>query len=619
MTHSNQPSPTPAGIQGAASPDAAPPPGGMWEHTFGEASAPVGKLGGVQAPKGVHLRERPLPDGDTLGAPIPFNGLVYIERRTAQAHANQRWCYVVATEAGTAGFCEERYLAIDPPEPTATLRRTSSGERLAAVAEEAYGPPTSEDNSRLQVQALYLANRDRAGVKLDHVDLSLKDRALRGDDQEQTLKTYKGAKLIAGDAIWIPSQAFIEQLKAAGAVTGGSTYAAEAWNTAKDVVGGAVDQARYTAGFMVGLLEGSYNAIVDLFKGAVDMVEAVLKIVWNLVTGNPGGIKDMLMAWVDKMKLAWEHRGDIADEFLKKWNADSPWDRGLFQGEVLGWLAMTVLLILMTMGEAAPGAIGSIALRWPQLTRLVTAVDTLGDVTTYLGAAAKALKLPGKAAGHVAGKLGRAARRGEHVSQEASKEAANSGMKAEQTAEDISKRAQTTSEKAKQKAGEFITVTGYAQHPRVYPWVKNPDGMVRSVDQALEIARVHGIEIPDDILLRKVKGKMLPDNTYALYFQRHGRDPKKLVRWEEFYDKHLDELVVRIDEMVFHSDEAIVAILSHEMHELNELRRIFEEAGGAINMQKLYNLINPGIARNLHDQAWDVADQLVMKMRTGAK
>src|SRR6185436_3358601 len=131
------------------------------------------------------------------------------------------------------GFCEERYLALDPPEPTARLRRTAPGERLAAIAEEAFGPATDDTNSRLQVQVLYLANRGRAGVKLDHVDLGLADRALRGDDEEQTLKIYIGATVIAGDAIWIPSKTFLEQLKAAGAVTGGSTYVAGAWNTAK--------------------------------------------------------------------------------------------------------------------------------------------------------------------------------------------------------------------------------------------------------------------------------------------------------------------------------------------------------------------------------------------------
>jgi hypothetical protein len=414
----------------------APAPAGMWDHTFGEASTPVGKLGRVQAPKGVYLRERPLPGAPSPGSPVPFNGLVYVERRTNQGHANERWCYVVATEHGTAGFCEERYLAIDPPEPTAMLRPTAAGERLAVIAENAYGVAKDDNNSRLYVQALYLANRDRAGVRLDHVDLSFKDRAVRGEDERHTLEIYKGATVIAGNSLWIPSRPFIDQLKAAGAITGGGGSIAGVWGTAKEAVGGAVDVAKYAAGFVVGTLEGAYNAIVDLFKGALDMVEAAFKVVWNLVTGNLGAIKAMLMGWVDKMKLAWEHRGEIADAFLKKWNAESAWDRGLFQGEVLGWLMMTVLLILVTMGEDAPAALAGIAVRWPQLVKLIKAVDTLGDVTTYLGAAAKAVKLPGKAVAFAAGKMGKAGRVAEHVAEDVGKDAGRAGKKADNAAAD---------------------------------------------------------------------------------------------------------------------------------------------------------------------------------------
>src|SRR5262249_25535062 len=149
--------------------------------------------------------------------------------------------------------------------------------------------------------------------------------------------------------------------------------------------------------------------------------------------------KDMLMGWVDKMKVAWGHRGQIADEFLAKWNAESSWDRGLFQGEVLGWVAMTVLLILITMGEAAPGALAGIALRWPQLVKLLRTVNALGDVTTYLGAAANVVKLPGKAARYIAAKLGRA----ESVAEQVTEDAGQSAMRAATKADDAARHGAT--------------------------------------------------------------------------------------------------------------------------------------------------------------------------------
>jgi hypothetical protein len=161
---------------------------------------------------------------------------------------------------------------------------------------------------------------------------------------------------------------------------------------------------------------------------------------------------------------------------------------------------------------------------------------------------------------------------------------------------------------------EVIEIRGYAQGPRL-KWAKNPDGSIRTVDEAIEIARKNGVEMPDDILLRKVSGKFLPNNTYADYFRVTSNDPGKIIRWEDFYNKDLDQLLVRVEQSMFESDEAIVAILGHELHELNILRRLFEESGGTMTYRQLHYLINPGIKGNLHDQAWDLADQLVYAMR----
>ncbi len=251
---------------------------------------------------------------------------------------------------------------------------------------------------------------------------------------------------------------------------------------------------------------------------------------------------------------------------------------------------MTALIVIVTAGEAA---LPMIAGRWANIVRILKAVDALGDVTTY---AAKAGKLPGKAYDHVRGKLGKGA------------EAAGDGG---QEAASVSA---VGSSRSKDRQPEVVAVKGYAQGPRLQ-WAKNPDGAVRSVDEAVEIARRHGVVIPDDILIRKVKGKYMPDRTFAQYYSHRGTDPNKRVSWQDFYDKDLDELLVRIDDAVFQSDEAIVAIMAHEMHELNNLRRLFAETGGSMSVRRLHYLINPGIKGNLHDQAWDVADQIVTSMR----
>jgi hypothetical protein len=385
---------------------------GPWEQMFGAASTAVNKLGRVQAPKGRTLLQRPDPgSAPSVPAPLPFNTRVMVVRRSTQPSAAQRWCYVTAPDSGAAGFCEERYLAIDPPEPHAQLRRVEGKETLGKIARDVYGAHIKGSNDeRLYVQGLYEANKDRAGVKLTPVSLSWFETAFRAGAEERTLEVYRGIEVLKGLSLWIPSNAFMQRLKASGAITTGSTELTKAWRAAAEVADDVIEAVTYASGFIVGLLEGAWSAIVDLFKGAAEMIEVVAKTLYHLVSGNPGRIKDMLMKWVDKMKSTWGRRGWIASEFMRKWNAPGGWDRGRFQGEVLGWVMMTVLIIIATLGSGAAASAGSLAGRFPQIAKLLKTVDAVGDITTYLGGALQGIraagKLPEAASNIVRGKLG---------------------------------------------------------------------------------------------------------------------------------------------------------------------------------------------------------------------
>ena len=378
----------------------------MWRQVIGEHSTRVGKMARVRAPLGVRLRSQPAP-GASNTVILPFDELVQVERKT-----DHGWCWVVALEkyTGETGFCEEQFLSIDPPEPTAHLYQVQSGETLGAIATRYYGKSMdAENNARLYVQALYIANKGHAGVYIDDVDLDWDETLLRSRSEEETLKIYKGAKVRKGLAIWVPSENFIVQLKAQGLVTSGSTEVMKAWRRVKEFVNDAIWAVKYAAGFIVGLLKGAWNAIADVFKGAAEMIETVAKTLYHLITGNPGKIKKMLMGWVDKLKLAWKNRGQIASDFMDKWEAKSGWDRGLFQGEVLGWVMMTALIVIVTAGA---GAIAQISGKWKFVIDVLKLAQEAGDLGTYVRAAGK---LPGKAAEIVASKLGSVAEKGGRV------------------------------------------------------------------------------------------------------------------------------------------------------------------------------------------------------------
>jgi hypothetical protein len=161
-----------------------------------------------------------------------------------------------------------------------------------------------------------------------------------------------------------------------------------------------------------------------------------------------------------------------------------------------------------------------------------------------------------------------------------------------------------------------LKIAGYAHSPSL-KWLPNPGGEVRTVDEAVDLARAHGVEIPGDIKFWSVRQEMLPEKTWATYLTLGDRfQAGDFIEWEVFYNK-FEQIPVRLSADVLRSDEAIVAVISHEMHELNELRKLFEANGGRLRADHLHRAITPGKPGNLHFQAWDVADALVLKMRTG--
>jgi hypothetical protein len=333
----------------------------------------------------------------------------------------------------------------------------------------------------------------------------------------------------------------------------------------------------------------------------------------------------MLKGWVQKLQAAWAGRAQIAADFMSKWDSDDAWLRGQFQGEVLGWVMMTALLMLATAGASSLAAATG---TWASILRALAAVDALGDVMAYVGAAAR---LPGTAVAVLQRRFGKVANTAAEVGgdlSDAERAISNAGetgeiAKRNQTSADDTGREALNTARTKQgtpgnEAGEIVSVHGYAQGPTIQ-WVKNRDGATRTIHEAMEIARKNGVEIPDDMLFKKVSGRSLPDKTYAEYFSRKRSNPSELITWDDFYSKDLDQLLVRIESSVFESDEAIVAIFAHEMHELNNLRRLFEETGGSMTLQRLHYLITPGIKGNLHDHAWDVADKLVVAMRKASE
>ena len=159
-----------------------------------------------------------------------------------------------------------------------------------------------------------------------------------------------------------------------------------------------------------------------------------------------------------------------------------------------------------------------------------------------------------------------------------------------------------------------MIASGTAQSPSV-SWTLNPDGP-RTIEQAVEIARRNNVSIPSDIHFGvvSVEDGLLDSTTHASYGTFSGRQGT-LVQWSELYHEITEKIPVMIREDVLASDEAIVAIFTHEMYELNALRLLFVANNGAMPIERLSEAIGTGFKGNLHDRAWDAADEAVLRMR----
>jgi hypothetical protein len=143
-------------------------------------------------------------------------------------------------------------------------------------------------------------------------------------------------------------------------------------------------------------------------------------------------------------------------------------------------------------------------------------------------------------------------------------------------------------------------------------WRENPDGRIRTIEEAVEIAKAYGVVIPDDIEFHvDESGELHKDNTARA--PRVDKPSGERVYWSDLMHDITLKVPFRIWSGVLGSDEAIVAVLAHEMHEINYLRPLLER--GEVSIDEFVLHTEPGRPGNLHDEAWDVADRIVDKMR----
>jgi hypothetical protein len=148
-----------------------------------------------------------------------------------------------------------------------------------------------------------------------------------------------------------------------------------------------------------------------------------------------------------------------------------------------------------------------------------------------------------------------------------------------------------------------------------FEWRPNPDGTTRTIQEAREIAQSWGVEIPSYVQFWIDEYDYLDNNTTAKTTTFREFD-RTVIDWSWFFHRKTGKIPFLIRKDIMASDEAIVAVIGHEMFELEMLRSIFAEG---VVIEKWEAETSPNNRENFHWQAWDYADDLVARMREEGK
>jgi hypothetical protein len=145
-----------------------------------------------------------------------------------------------------------------------------------------------------------------------------------------------------------------------------------------------------------------------------------------------------------------------------------------------------------------------------------------------------------------------------------------------------------------------------------FEWRPNPNEKPRTIEEACEIARHWGVVIPDYVSFAVDRYDWLDAETTAKT-TTFKEPPGTKLYWSSLFHPRTGKIPFLIRKDILQSDEAIVAVIGHEMFELEEMRKAFGEQGAPIEHWEAE--AHPNNEGNFHWLAWDYADELVARMR----
>jgi hypothetical protein len=159
-------------------------------------------------------------------------------------------------------------------------------------------------------------------------------------------------------------------------------------------------------------------------------------------------------------------------------------------------------------------------------------------------------------------------------------------------------------------------------------WKRNPGGLKRTIKEAEAIARENGVQIPNGVVFFEAEPGELKGTLRGLAAGEKMETalgpgvvehPDGYVYWQDHFNV-LGVIPFQIHPEVLTRDEAIVAVIEHEMSELSQLREVFLSCRERrMDATDYGRQVADDRLGNFHYQAWDDADKAVLRMRKGKR
>jgi hypothetical protein len=154
---------------------------------------------------------------------------------------------------------------------------------------------------------------------------------------------------------------------------------------------------------------------------------------------------------------------------------------------------------------------------------------------------------------------------------------------------------------------------GAASNPREIPR-PNPTGTPqRTLEEALRIARDHGVDLNDDEFTFTLSPFPLQSGAGAQYLSLDAPSAHFIVECGRLLNDD-GKVHVTVCPTILVSDEEIVHVLAHEVYEATALLAEFDRNHGSLRADVVASLVRPPLG-TLHCDAWDYADDMLRRFR----